>query len=125
MSAFSEIYNDYESANTQLREIDATVAVLGDLRKWNQLVEKVEDELERNEIDAAHVDLLVASSIVSNLQTRTPSLRVFSKMGEQMDLLTESIKTAFVKAWDQIISIHADTEEIVLTVSKNEERTLE
>jgi hypothetical protein len=83
----------------------------------------VEDELERTQIDSAHVDLLAANKIVSNLKPRTQTLRILPKMNERTDLLTESLKKAFVEEWDQIISLQATSEGSVLKVSENGERT--
>jgi hypothetical protein len=83
----------------------------------------VEDELERTEIDSAHVDLLDANKIVSNLKPRTQTLRILSKMNERTDLLTESLKKAFVQEWDQIISLQASSEGSTLKVSENGERS--
>ena len=83
----------------------------------------MEDELERTEIDSAHVDLLAANKIVSNLKPQTQTLRILSKMNERTDLLTESLKTAFVQEWDQIISLQASSEGSTLKVSENGERT--
>jgi len=83
----------------------------------------VQDELERTEIDSAHVDLLAANEIVSNLKPRTQTLRILSKMNERTDVLTESLKKAFVQEWDQIISLQANSEASTLKVSENGQRT--
>jgi hypothetical protein len=83
----------------------------------------VEDELERTEIDSTHVNLLAANKIASNLKPRTQTLRILSKMNERTDLLTESLKKAFVQEWDQIISLQASSEGSTLKVSENSERT--
>lgn len=122
MSAFSELYHQYETATTRHRELEATVAILTDLQNWSRLVQKVEDALERAEIAPARVDLLDTNTFVSNLQTQTQALRILSQINERTADLTESLKNAFLHEWDDIISLQLKEDKSILTVSGNDER---